>query len=84
MAARDAPLAIEPSHTSTSPRKASASPRPSQALLLPVAGLDRALRQRAENLLDQRQALLDLANADPYPRIDVTGVEHRHLEGESS
>ena len=30
----------------------------------------------------KRHALLDLADADPDPRIDVAGIEHRHLERE--
>ena len=45
-------------------------------------GADRARRQPLEDLLDQREALLDLADADPDARIDVALVEHRHLEGE--
>ena len=75
------PLPSSRSQTSTSPRKASARPRPSQ--ILPFGfdcGLNFPGRQAPENLLDQRQALLDLADADPHPRIDVAGVEHRHLE----
>src|SRR6185312_16561725 len=38
------------------------------------------IRQAIENLLDQRQTLLDLADADPHARIDVAGFEHRYLE----
>ena len=34
-------------------------------------GVDFAVRQAFEDLLDQRQALLDFANADPHPRINV-------------
>src|SRR6185369_10637096 len=33
--------------------------------------LDRTARNYAENLLDERQALLDLKNAEPDSRIDV-------------
>src|SRR6185312_6681708 len=43
-------------------------------------GVDIALRQPVENLIDQRQTLLDLADADPHARIDVAGFEHRYLE----
>src|ERR1041385_8811599 len=42
--------------------------------------VDRALRNRLENLLNKREALLDLANAEPDARVDITGVEHRHFE----
>ena len=35
-----------------------------------------------ENLVNQRQALLNFANTDPYARIDVAGGKHRHLECE--
>src|ERR1700755_1788740 len=41
----------------------------------------RALGQLAEDLVDQRQALLDFADADPDPRVDVAGGQHRHVEG---
>ena len=37
-------------------------------------------RQSREDLLDEREALLDLVDADPDPRIHVAGVEARHLE----
>src|SRR5689334_11339434 len=40
----------------------------------------RSRRQSRNDLLDQPQALLDFADADPYPRIDVAVVAHRHLE----
>ena len=77
------PLPSSRSQTRTSPRKASARPRPSQVLpLASTAACQLAGRQALENLLDQRQALLDLADANPDPRIDVAGVQHRHLEGE--
>ena len=41
-----------------------------------------AAGQPVEDLLDQRQALLDLADADPDARIDVALLEHRHLEAQ--
>jgi hypothetical protein len=31
-------------------------------------------------LIDQGKTLLDLADANPHPRVDVAGVKHRHLE----
>src|SRR5437667_4327482 len=43
---------------------------------------DRAIRQALQNLLDEREALLDLADTDPHARIDVAGRKHRHLEVE--
>ena len=45
-----------------------------------IVAPDRAVRQPPQDLLDQRQALLDLANADPDARIDIAFVEHRHVE----
>ena len=42
--------------------------------------VDRAVRQALHDLLDQPEALLDLADADPHARIDVAVVAHRHLE----
>ena len=41
-----------------------------------------ALGQAFENLIDEPEALLDLADADPHPRIDVAVVAHRRLEFE--
>src|SRR5207237_8367710 len=41
---------------------------------------DRAGRQPLQNFIDEREALLDLADADPYSRVDVAGVDYRHLE----
>ena len=35
---------------------------------------------RPSRSVDQREALLDFADADPDPRIDVAGIQHRHLE----
>ena len=67
--------------TSTSPRKPSTSASPSRAppdLARSVCSLP--VGQPLENLIDQLQALLDLADADPHPRIDVAVVAHRHLE----
>ena len=43
---------------------------------------DRAIGQACENLFDQRQALFDLADADPHPRVDIAGVQHRYFECE--
>ena len=45
-------------------------------------GLHRSGRQALDKLLDEPQALLDFADADPDPRIDVAGLHHRHLEVE--
>src|SRR4029079_1712879 len=42
--------------------------------------LDRAARNRIKNLLDEPQALLDLADAEPDARVDVTLVPHRNIE----
>ena len=42
-----------------------------------------ARRQAFENLLDHAEALLDLADADPDPRIDVAVLAHRHLEAQA-
>ena len=68
------PLPSSRSQTSTSPRKASAR---REAFADFAIGFDRGLnfafRQARQNLLDQRQTLLDLADADPHPRIDVAG-----------
>ena len=33
-----------------------------------------------QDLIDQRQALLDLADADPDSRVHVAVFEHRHVE----
>src|SRR5262249_11357664 len=41
---------------------------------------DIPLGQPIEDLLDERQALLDFANPDPHPRVDVASFEHRNLE----
>ena len=41
---------------------------------------DIALRQAGEDLLDQRQALLDFADADPDAGIDVAVLQNRNLE----
>src|SRR5262249_40676849 len=40
----------------------------------------RPLGEALQDLLDDLQALLHLADADPYPCIDVAVVAHRHLE----
>ena len=47
------------------------------------ARVHRAFRQPVQDLVDQRQALLDLADADPDARVDVAFVEHRHLEAQA-
>src|SRR6476619_587073 len=36
--------------------------------------------QAVEDLLHQRKALLDLANANPHPRIDIAFLAERDLE----
>src|ERR1700674_3016598 len=41
---------------------------------------DRSPGQPVDDLLDDREALLDLANADPDARIDVALFSHRDLE----
>src|SRR5262249_20594560 len=41
---------------------------------------DRPGRQTRQDLFDQAQALLDLADADPDAGIDVAGLEHRDVE----
>jgi hypothetical protein len=43
-------------------------------------GHDSPLGQAREDLLDQAEARLDLADADPTARIDVALGEHRHVE----
>ena len=43
-------------------------------------GFDRPARQPIEDLRDQRQALLDFADADPDARIDVTLLQQRNVE----
>src|SRR4029077_8457652 len=43
-------------------------------------GPDWSLGKRVQNLLDQSEALLDLANAHPNARVDVALVENRHVE----
>jgi hypothetical protein len=43
---------------------------------------DRTVRQASQDLVDQREALLDLADADPHARVDIAGLEHRDLEVE--
>ena len=45
-------------------------------------GADRPLRQTLDDLPDEAEALFDLTNADPYPRVDVAVLTCRHLEGE--
>src|SRR5437660_8635680 len=42
--------------------------------------LDVAARQSIQNLLNQREALLNLTDANPDSRVDVPCLEHRHLE----
>src|SRR5262245_8867095 len=43
-------------------------------------GADRAARQGLQHLIDQREALLDLADAYPDPRVDVAGIEHGNFK----
>src|SRR2546429_403183 len=44
-------------------------------------GLYRSLGQLSHHLLDRRQALFDLLDADPRPGIDIAGFARRDLEG---
>src|SRR3954471_3735973 len=39
-------------------------------------------RHLSDDLFDQGQALFDLADTNPYARIDVAGIEDWHFEGE--
>src|SRR6476619_6685907 len=39
-----------------------------------------AHRQPVQHLVDHRQALLDLLDADPGARVDIAFVPHRYLE----
>src|SRR5258708_21165250 len=83
MAARDARIAVEakPSEDITTEsfgeRDALAGVSWSCDL-----GPNFARGQAIEHLRNQPDALLDLANAYPDPRIDVAVVEHRHVERE--
>src|ERR1700678_1269117 len=43
-------------------------------------GSDRPFRQTLDELIDQRQALLDFADADPDAGVDVALVQHRHAK----
>jgi hypothetical protein len=43
---------------------------------------DRAVGNAGEKLVDQPQALLDLAHADPDPGVDIGVLAHRHLESQ--
>ena len=81
MAARHAAFAVEPQ-----PHQYVAAERLNYRRAF-AASLTSGRRSAApaaaiENLLDQRQALFDLANTDPYPCIDVAGIEHGHVEGQ--
>ena len=70
-------------HASTSPRNASAKPetfaRPARQTQF---GTDRADGQRVEDLLNQPEALLDLADAHPDAGIDIAGFQDRNVEVE--
>src|SRR6266481_1363189 len=44
--------------------------------------MHRAVRQLRENLLDQGEALLDFADADPDARVDVAGIEYGNVEAQ--
>ena len=62
----------------------SARPRPSRGSPAGVrARLDRAVRQPLQICLDQRQALLDLLDANPDAGIDIAGVARRHSKDSS-
>ena len=52
----------------------------SHAARLGTIRVQLALGQPFENLIDQLQTLLDLADADPHPCIDVAVVAHRRIE----
>src|SRR5262245_40516068 len=45
-----------------------------------VGGRDRAVRQTLQDLFDELETLLDLADAHPDPSIDVAFVEDGYLE----
>ena len=81
MATLDPPLAIEsqPDQDVAAKRLDHGEPlgHPSARLDL---GPDLAARQTAEDLIDQRKTLFDLVDADPYPCVDIAGIQHRHLE----
>ena len=84
MAARDAAAASIRIQTRTSPRKPSTSATPSHG---PARCRARCAQigpsgSSAENLLDQSQALLDLADADPDAGVDVAFGQHRDVEVE--
>ncbi len=84
MAARDA-VAVEPHPDEHVAAERLDQPEPFAARARAVDGNpDRAVRQPLQDLLDQREALLDLADADPDAGIDVAGLEHRHFEVEPS
>ena len=71
-------------HASTSPRKPSVMREafPCRAGPGVDIGTDGARRQTGDDLIDQRHALLDLADAHPYARIHIAFLEHRHVERE--
>jgi len=81
MAARDAPVWVEPQPYQDVATEALHDGH-AFALLGYACGIgaEPPDRQAGEDLLDQIDALLDLADADPHPRIDVAGLEHRHFE----
>ena len=49
----------------------------------PVVYGDGAVLQVANDLLDQRQALLDFADAHPHPRVDIAFGEDRNRKVEA-
>src|SRR2546423_238492 len=44
------------------------------------SNLNRPLREAPENLIEQRDALLNFSNSDPHPSIDVAGFKNRHVK----
>ena len=46
-------------------------------------GSQRSFGQLVQDLVDQRQTLLDLAHPDPDPRVDIALAQDRHLEAQA-
>src|SRR5512132_1702789 len=81
VAALDQPILADAHHDEHVAAKGLDQSEPlSHAAGLGALGVQLALGKTFENLIDQLQALLDLADADPHPRIDVAVVAHRRLE----
>ena len=80
--ARRAPRASSRTAARMSPRKPSTSAMPSPPARRHGRAQRRIRRQAIEDLLNQRDALLDFANADPNSRVDVAVVPDGNLEAE--